>query len=194
MVQDNSTEVLGAFQRLLEVIEVEIDSINKTGARAQERRDYGGASTAIERAHQITALRDRVLALRKEWESLTASPQTNRGKQITREKRRNLGRLEAGLRTPETAYYQPILKALFDLGGSAKVKDVLEKVELLMKRVLTEVDYKPLKSKPQMLRWQETAQWARFQMVHEGLLKPNSPWGIWEITEAGYVAINKGDY
>jgi len=62
----------------------------------------------------------------------------------------------------------------------------------LMKGVLIRVDYEPLASDPEMLRWRNTAQWARNSMVKEGLLKSNSPRGIWEISEAGRVALTKG--
>jgi len=94
---------------------------------------------------------------------------------------REVDRLPRGLRTPMGDYYQPILQALNESGGSAKVNDVLERVEQLMKDVLREVDYEPLASDG-MLRWRKTAQWARDAMVREGLLKSNSPRGIWEIT------------
>jgi len=95
---------------------------------------------------------------------------------------REMDRLPRGLRTPMGDYYQPILQALNESGGSAKVSDVLERVEQLMQDVLREVDYEPLPSNAEMPRWRNTAQWARDAMVREGLLKSNSPRGIWEIT------------
>jgi hypothetical protein len=42
-------------------------------------------------------------------------------------------RLRRGDATPPKAFYLPILKALEELGGSAKVSDVLERVEQLMR-------------------------------------------------------------
>jgi len=96
-----------------------------------------------------------------------------------------MGRLQRGVRTPEDAFYQPILKVLNESGGSAKVNDILAKVKQLMSGVLTQVDYEPLPSQPETPRWSNAAQWARNTMVKEGLLKSNSPWGIWEITDAG---------
>jgi len=71
------------------------------------------------------------------------------------------------------------------------MNDVLIRVEQLMREVLKQVDYEPLASDPEMLRWRNTAQWARNSMVKEGLLKSNSRRGIWEITEAGHTALNK---
>ncbi len=96
-----------------------------------------------------------------------------------------LERLPRGYRTPDKAYYQPILKTLDELGGSAKVKDVLVRVEKLMKGVLKEVDYQRLISDPKTPRWINAARWARQNMVEEGLLKKNSPRGVWEISTVG---------
>ncbi len=140
MNENKPDEVLTAFEMLLSAIEDDIDSINQAGARAQERRDYAGASTAIERANRVTTLRDKVVALHKEWESFVAAPKSRQEKQITRARRRNLGRLETGLRTQQTAFRRPILQALQDLGGSARTNEVLKKVELFMKGTLREVD------------------------------------------------------
>ena len=99
--------------------------------------------------------------------------------------RRNLGRLRKGQRTPEAEYYQPIMQVLTDMGGSGKVADVLDRVGEVMKPVLMEVDYAPLASNPDNPRWRNAAQWARNSMVKEGLLKSDSPRGVWEITEKG---------
>ncbi len=104
--------------------------------------------------------------------------------------RRNGDRLQGGQRTPEKAYYQPILKALSELGGSAKTNDVLERLEQVMKGVLKGIDYETLVSGA--IRWRNTAQFARNMMVKDGRLKSNSPHGIWEITEAGRMSLTKG--
>jgi restriction system protein len=63
-----------------------------------------------------------------------------------------------------------------------------------MKGTLTEADYKPLKTDRGQPRWRNAARWERNSMVEEGLLKSDSPWGIWEITEAGRMAITKEVY
>jgi len=100
-------------------------------------------------------------------------------------------RLANGLRTPELAFITPILRALDDLGGSATMAEVLEKVAIAMKDHLKEVDFESLKSDPARPRWNNTAQWARNTMVEDGLLKKNSPRGVWEITGAGKERLKK---
>jgi len=192
MIENESTNVSGAFEMLLEEIEAEIDFINKVGARSLEGRDYEGAREALGRASRATTLRDKLVSLRKEWEALTVSHRGDEEEEMTRAERSNVGHLQRGLRTPEKAYYQPILEALNELGGSARMNDVVVRVEQLMKGVLIRVDYEPLASDPEMLRWRNTAQWARNSMVKEGLLKSDSPRGIWEISEAGRMALTRG--
>ncbi|MBA7602975.1 hypothetical protein ES703_10072 [subsurface metagenome] len=93
-------------------------------------------------------------------------------------------KLRKGLKTPQQAYRRPILEALYELGGSASVDNVLEVVEKKMKSLLTAVDYEKLPSSAD-IRWRNTAQWERFILVKEGLLKPESPQGVWELSDKG---------
>jgi hypothetical protein len=71
------------------------------------------------------------------------------------------------------------------MGGSGKVAEVLDRVGKKMKGVLKKPDYEPLASGPDNPRWRNAAQWARNSMVNEGLLKKDSPRGIWEISDKG---------
>jgi len=89
-----------------------------------------------------------------------------------------------GERTPRQAFRIPILEVLVELGGKDKTDKILEKVENKMKHILNPVDYKKLPSGV-MIRWQNTAQWEKYVMIKDGLLRSDSPKGIWEITEKG---------
>ncbi|GAH71614.1 unnamed protein product [marine sediment metagenome] len=100
-------------------------------------------------------------------------------------------KLRKGQKTPQQAYRHPILEALNELGGSASVGDVLEVVEKKMKPLLIEVDYQKLPSGVD-IRWRNTAMWERFNLVKEGLLKSESPDGIWELSDKGAKEIEKG--
>jgi restriction system protein len=188
MIENNPTNVSSAFEILLEEIEAEIDFVNSVGAKAFEQRDYDRAKEALERSGTLTAFRDKLAALRKEWGRIAAEAERDEDEE-TRAQRRNLGKLRKGLRTPEAAYYQPILKALNEMGGNGKVADVLDRVGQIMKPVLKDVDFDPLASNPDNLRWRNAGQWARNSMITEGLLKGDSPRGVWEITEAGRQAL-----
>ena len=96
------------------------------------------------------------------------------------------GRIRKGLRTPEAAFFCPILQALSDLGGSAKRSEVFLILEQSMRDVLKPIDYHILSSEAEQMRWQNSAQWARNLMVKEGLLQADSPVGLWEISEKGH--------
>jgi restriction system protein len=190
MNENDPTNVFAAFEMLLEEIEVEIDFINKAGAKAFETRDYDSVREATERASHATTLRDKLVDLRKDWEALVPSHQDKEEEAVHNE-RRNRGRLQRGMRTPESTFRQPILKALVEKGGSARIGDVLTRVEQIMKGTLKAVDFEPLPSQPDSHRWRNTAAWERNNMVKEGLMKSNSPYGVWEITEAGRRTLNK---
>lgn len=184
MIENNPTSVMAAFEMLLEEIEAEIDFVNRIGSKAFEARDYEKAKEALERAAQVTNFRDKADALRREWENLFREEVEEEGSEA-HEARRNYGRLRRGLRTREDAYFRPILEALQELGGSAQMNQVLERVQRKMQGILKDVDYEPLTSDPDMPRWKNAAQWARNSLVKSGYMRNNSPRGIWEISEAG---------
>lgn len=190
MIENNPSNVSSAFEMLLEEVEAEIDFVNGVGAKAFEGRDYDKAKEALERSGTLTAFRDRVAALRKEWEEMAAVAERDEDEE-TRTARRNLGKLRKGVRTPESAYYQPILQVLDQMGGSGKVAEVLERVGQIMKPVLKKVDYDPLASGPDNPRWRNAAQWARNSMIRDGLLKGDSPRGVWEISDKGRAALKE---
>ncbi|HEV2455800.1 MAG TPA: winged helix-turn-helix domain-containing protein [Verrucomicrobiae bacterium] len=190
MIENNPLNVSSAFDTLLEEVEAEIDFVNHVGARAFEGRSLDKAKEALERSGFITAFRDKVATLRKEWDELAAVAQREEDEE-TQTARRNLGRLRRGQRTPESAYYEPILRALTEMGGAGRMQDVLERLGKLMRPTLTDLDYQPLASNPETMRWRNAAQWARYTMVKEGLLKPDSPRGLWEISSLGRERLSK---
>ncbi len=185
MIENNPTNVIAAFEMLLEEIETEIDFINSVGSKDFEKRDYDRAKEALEQAGKLTAFRDKTATLKKEWDSFTQIEIDEEDVEAAQIQRQNLGRLQRGMRTSEEAYYVPILQVLTEMGGSGKVAHVLDKVGVKMKSTLKKWDYDPLSSSPDNPRWRNAAQWARNSMVNEGLLKNDSPRGIWEISDKG---------
>jgi restriction system protein len=75
------------------------------------------------------------------------------------------------------------------MGGVGDMSEVLERLPKLMKGTLTDIDFEPLASNSEVPRWWNTAQWAQSAMVQAGLLKSDSPRGVWEMTEAGHKLI-----
>ena len=184
MIENNPINVSTAFEMLLEEAEAEIDFVKNVGAKAQKARNYGKAKEALERAARLTDLLDRVAGLRQEWNDLAATTDSQEDAE-TKAARRKVGRVRRGQRTPEEAYRRPILQVLMEMGGSGRMAAVLDRVGKIMKPILKDVDYGMLSSSPDLPRWRNAAQWARNSMVKEGLLKSDSPHGVWEIRDKG---------
>ena len=188
MVDKDPTTVQAAFEILLEEMETEIEIINQSGAKAFAARNYEAARAVLERADQITALREKLSGLRGEWEKLVPVAGAN-GAGSKKNGSHDLSRLHRGIRTREAAYFKPILQVLNQMGGFGDMADVLERLPKLMKGTLTDLDFEPLAANSEVPRWWNTAQWAQSAMVQAGLLKSDSPRGIWEMTEAGHKLI-----
>lgn len=184
MIQNTPHNVSAAFEILLEEVEAEIDFVSHLGANAFQTRELSKVAEIQARAQVLISFRDKVALLRSEWNQLLTAAEKDEDEEILVQ-RRNLGRVRKGLRTPAEHYYLPVLQTLVSMGGSGKVSDVLEKVGDRMKPVLKKVDYEPLASDPSNPRWRNTSQWARYSMIQEGLLKADSPRGIWEISDKG---------
>lgn len=190
MIDSNSINVEAAFDMLLEEIETEIECLSRIGSGAFEDRNYEKAKEILDRVSNVTEFRGKVNSLCREWQSSFAEKEQPKTTDSNNE-RRNLGRLRRGLRTREDAYYQPILEALENFGGSAQMSDALDYVFKKMRNILRDVDNEPLSSDPQMPRWRSTAQWARNSLVKDGMLLSNSPRGVWEISESGRELLKK---
>ncbi|MBI4762804.1 MAG: winged helix-turn-helix domain-containing protein [Chloroflexota bacterium] len=178
----HQNEVVVAFDIVLEEIENAIAALNRDGAQAFEGGKYEIARDLMEKGSQMTAFRDRVKDLQKEWLNIFAAAVHQK---VQRQKVPRHKKLQHGLRTPEDEFRVPILQSLVDLGESAFMNDVLDEVEKLMSHKLNAYDRQTLPSDPAIPRWRNTAQWARAAMVKEGLLSSTSPRGVWEITDSG---------
>ena len=101
-----------------------------------------------------------------------------------RQGRKRRKRLSPGSgRTDQKTFMTPILEVLKELGGKVEVKEVLRHLEEKMGNRLKPVDFEKLKSG--QVRWKNTAQWARNELVSDGLLEKDTARGIWQITGKG---------
>ena len=99
-------------------------------------------------------------------------------------------RLPKGKSLPQSFYRPLILKALAEMGGKGRAKEVLERVFEMAEPHLGPEDLSFLKTSNEF-RWRRKANWERYLMVRDGLLRPDSPQGIWELTEAGWMEAKK---
>ena len=185
-------EVYAAFEIVLEEVETVLDGLNRDGVGSFQKGDYDKARDLVEIATRLAEFRGKVRDLQKEWENLfSARIPRKQGK-----KKRSRGilapRLPRGVRTPEDAFRRPVLETLVEMGGSSPTSDVLDRVGEKIKSTLNEHDRQPL-SDPHSIRWRNCAQWCRNTLVQEGLLKPDSPRGVWEISQKDREALKKGN-
>ena len=90
----------------------------------------------------------------------------------------------ANERAPQDAYRNPILQVLYEMGGWSRTNELLDNVGELMRDdlIAADLDYLPSGND---IRWRNAAQWERQVMADKGMLKKNSPRGIWELTDKG---------
>lgn len=102
-----------------------------------------------------------------------------RGHEERNRSRPKRGRKKASVpgRIPQWAFRQPIVDVLRALGGRGPVKEVLRLLERKMD--FSEADRKKLKNGA--IAWENRAQWERAQMKQDGVLKPDSERGWWEL-------------
>jgi hypothetical protein len=111
----------------------------------------------------------------EEGSSVVAAPATS-------SKRR--GPMQTGIRTPEREFILPILQSLIDKGGEAPASEVVEDVKERMKHILKPTDFQTTETTDQP-RWKVSLYLARSEMIRKGLLRSDSPRGVWAISDAG---------
>ncbi len=172
-------DVSEAFEILLGELETALSGVREEAAEASRQGNYERAQRLLIQAQQMEKLIADIRAKQQEWQRMVGELRR------VREGKQEAKRLPRGVRTPKEAYRIPILRALVELGGRAPVQNVLERVFTEMENRLKPVDLQPLPSNPKEPRWRNAAMWERLRMVKEGLLRSDSPRGIWEITKLG---------
>jgi hypothetical protein len=88
-----------------------------------------------------------------------------------------------GPKLPQKEFRIPLLVTLLDLAGAAPAKAVRERMKELMTRRLSKADH--ASSSSGAPHWWNAVCWLRIDLIKEGLMKGNSPRGIWEISKQG---------
>ena len=95
-------------------------------------------------------------------------------------------RAPQGSLLPERSYRTPILLELLERGGAGAAKEVIDSVGRRVDSQLTDRDREPLYGGE--LRWRARVQFTRLRMREDGLIKGDSPRGVWELTPRGEAA------
>lgn len=81
--------------------------------------------------------------------------------------------------TPHSVLRDAIIQALQDLGGSGDVQEIIGRVYDLLRDRWTPEDLAT--SRSGFVRWKSRIHWERLNMVKHGVLRGDSPRGIWEL-------------
>lgn len=84
-----------------------------------------------------------------------------------------------GEKTPNEAFYGPIVRVLREAGGELPTRQAVERVGQLVEHDLNEIDRGVLKSGE--ARWRNTVRWARNDLIKKGDLDPDAPHGTWRL-------------
>lgn len=175
------TNTQDSFGEMTASINNVLDQAMKDSRLAFKAGDYRATASLMENITKLKQIKKQLSAIQKDYNKIEKSVASIKINEKPRKRGSNL----RGKKTPGKEFVIPILKSIDELDGSAKAKDVLKKVNQKMRKKLTDFDNDPLPSVPSMPRWKQTAQMARIQMVKDGLLRKNSPRGVWEITAKG---------
>lgn len=92
-------------------------------------------------------------------------------------------RAPLGSLLPESEYEIPILEELAKRGGSVPAREITKAVGDRLSDRLTDLDREHLNSGD--VRWENRVHFTRMTLKNRGLLKADSPRGVWEISDAG---------
>lgn len=86
------------------------------------------------------------------------------------------------LNTGRIALREQIIQALMKLGGRAPSADVTEEIRLQLAPKMLPGDM-TWRASARMPVWQNNVHWERLKMVKDGVLRSDSPRGVWELSE-----------
>jgi restriction system protein len=174
----DNTSVDAAFDILLKEVQIFVDDyINQILAHKRQRSRRRISRQVRRLKIWLDKFQFKIQALRQEWTDRFAADNLWNAAGPKRQQ------FAQNYHTAAEAFHRPVLEALVELGGRAKSAVVLQRVE--SKIQLNQYDKQPLPLRPPVLRWHKTLRRCRHQLVLDGLLKADSPRGIWEISEKG---------
>ncbi len=146
--------------------------------RAEKTRlaaDMGNLSNVTQTLRQLADEFDRIII------KIKARSVVENGSVLPKKNRVHSPR-SSSPKTSQRFYRDYIISALRKFGGRGRVADVLNEMERHLNGQLQPGDFE-LRKDGKTVGWRNTAQWERLVMVKEGILRSDSPDGIWELAE-----------
>ncbi len=144
----------------------------------------GSCTLEINRAQKITVDEDVFAYLQACAEPFVDTPNSVLRRLLGLEPAATGASVRRGSVLPQSEFTAPILTTLVEAGGAAPAVSVIEAVEKELADRLTERDLQRLPS-GRGVRWRTRVHVVRMEMIRRGLLKQDSPRGVWEITDRG---------
>jgi len=172
-----------AFDLLLKQVNAAIEESLTRYTVALQRGDLDAKQVESEKQENLIDSRRQLEILKDMWSDLVGERNVLRDQKSGGRPARAGSQALNGRITPREAYVVPILVALDEKGGKGDSAQVVRRVGELLADRLTDHDRGLLKTGG--IRWQNYARWARQSMKEQGLLRSDSPVGIWEMTDKG---------
>lgn len=176
-------EIETLFNYLIKSLNDYLQSIHLLCKEELEKNNYEKADVLLKKIRELKEFIEKLQKLSQDWDKIKnnivfSNSIKDNNKNNIKNKRQKIDR------TSENEFYIPILLTLKELGGKAKVGEIIPRVYEKIKNKLKEDDFKSIESKDEP-RWENTAKWARKKLVDLRLLSSDSEYGFWEITELG---------
>ena len=157
-----------AIRQVARQVKATVSAINQRASKCLAKGNYAAAEELVKLARAVGEFDRHVEELRLSWVSVARAGD---GKGPRKDER-----------TPQWAYYHPILQSLAALGGRANTKDLLRHLEGTIQATLKSGDIST--TTRGSTRWKVMVQRARAAMLKEGLLERERGKG-WKISAAG---------
>jgi hypothetical protein len=97
--------------------------------------------------------------------------------------KKKVNRSKHGQRLPLKNFRGPLLKALHRQGGRTYSREIRATMERMMAPLLSDADYELVSNG--IPRWWNSACSMRVQLIENGLIRNDSPHGVWELSNQG---------
>ena len=172
----NETDVLGAFDLILDEMQTDIEITTQQSRKAFRDKHYESTIRFAKQATDKTRLHDEIERIYQKWRDDFSLIDPSKRKRESR--------------TRWQRFRRPILQILCDEGGTASRARVFERIPEYM--TLKDIDYEPTPSEPKNPRWYSSVDWTKYKLKELQCIRDEVT-GIWEITEIGVRLLQKKD-
>jgi len=171
----NAREVNRALRNLKAAVRATQKGVNRAAGKMMSKGDYPGGEAMAGKGREVKEFTASVEELRKRWQAVCKSGG-------------GAGKAEKAKRTPEWAYFQPILRALRDAGGEARAVELEQLLERSLVPTLLPGDREIVGGGRE--RWRHMVRRARKHLAAEGWIESGAG-PTWCITASGRKAADQ---